>query len=160
KTFSLFFMQRAPALCYIYANTLDMHLPAVIRTAGLFVLLCAFSSDHRKVNVFSIGDSTMCDSAAAYLAALGGAHYPLRGWMQMARSFFNDQVMVHNAARSGRSSKSFRDEGHWEKVIDSVQQGDYVFIMFGANDQKPDTARHTDPRTGFRSNLAGYINET
>jgi lysophospholipase L1-like esterase len=129
--------------------------------AGVCLLCCSFMLPQQQINVFSIGDSTMSDYDATYLLSFGGdKYYPIRGWMQMARNHFSAPVVVHNAARSGRSSRSFRNEGHWQKVIDSVRQGDYVFIMFGANDQKPDTARHTDPRTTYRENLARYINET
>nr|WP_295867396.1 rhamnogalacturonan acetylesterase [uncultured Chitinophaga sp.] len=128
--------------------------------AGMGLLLCSFLPQQKKVRIFSIGDSTMCDYDEKYLTGFGGdSLYPIRGWMQMARPLFPSYVEVHNAARSGRSSKSFRSEGHWQKVIDSVQQGDYVFIMFGPNDQKPDTARHTDPHTSFRQNLVNYVNE-
>lgn len=128
--------------------------------AGLGLLLCSFLPQQRKTHIFSIGDSTMCDYDKKYLTSFGGnTLYPIRGWMQMARGLFTGPVEVHNAARSGRSSKSFRTEGHWQKVIDSVQQGDYVFIMFGPNDQKSDTARHTEPRTTYRQNLINYINE-
>src|SRR5690606_34992080 len=91
----------------------------------------------------------------------GGKNYPLRGWMMMMPQFLKDQVIVHNAAVSGRSSKNFRTEGHWKKVLDQIKPGDYVFIQFGHNDQKKDdTARYTIPETTFRQNLTRYINET
>jgi len=35
-------------------------------------------------------------------------------------------------ARSGRSSKSFRDEGHWQKALDTKPT--WVLIQFGHND--------------------------
>ncbi|WP_221887892.1 rhamnogalacturonan acetylesterase [Chitinophaga polysaccharea] len=140
---------------------MQMNLKKNMLPAALCLLLCSFIPQQKKINIFSIGDSTMCDYDEKYLSSFGGSSlYPIRGWMQMAREYFNGPVIIHNAARSGRSSKSYRSEGHWQKVIDSVQQGDYVFIMFGPNDQKSDTARHTDPRTTYRQNLIGYINET
>jgi len=133
------------------------------RTISLILLLSltllCFVRQPQKVTVWSIGDSTMCDFDLKYLIKSGGADYPVRGWMQMMPQFFTDQVIVHNAARSGRSSKSFRDEGLWKPVIDNVKPGDYVFIMFGGNDQKPDSARHTEPRTGFKQNMLAYVNE-
>jgi lysophospholipase L1-like esterase len=124
------------------------------------MVLLSFTQHRKKVHIFSIGDSTMCDFSENYLSQFGGPNYPIRGWMQMAPQFFTEDAVIHNAAQSGRSSKSFRDEGWWQKVIDSVRAGDYVFIMFGANDQKPDSARHTDPATTYRQNLVNYINET
>lgn len=69
-------------------------------------------------------------------------------------------IKINNAARSGRSSKSFRDEGLWDKVKTKIKPGDYVFIMFGGNDQKPDTLRYTDPRTSYKQNMINYVNES
>jgi len=86
-------------------------------------------------------------------------NYPGRGWMQMMSLYFDDQTIINNMAASGRSSKSFRDEGKWAKVIAQVQPGDYVFIQFGHNDEKKDTLRHTDAETTFRQNIINYVNE-
>ncbi len=135
-------------------------LKTLITSVALLFLLNSFKNQQRKITIYSIGDSTMCDFSSSYLAQFGGENYPIRGWMQIMPQFFNGDVVVHNAARSGRSSKSFRTEGHWKPVIEQVKAGDYIFIMFGANDQKPDTARHTDPTTTYRQNLLNYIKET
>lgn len=128
----------------------------------LLISSMAFMLPQKKITVFSIGDSTMADYNIDELSRTnGGKNYPLRGWMMAMPQFFNDQVIVHNAARSGRSSKSFRTEGHWKKVISQVKTGDYVFIQFGHNDEKSnDTSRYTLPETTFRQNLIRYINET
>ncbi|MBO9592101.1 MAG: rhamnogalacturonan acetylesterase [Niabella sp.] len=125
----------------------------------IVALLFAFK-EQKKITIYSIGDSTMCDYDQRYLDGFGGEGYPIRGWMQMMPRFFTDQVTIQNRARSGRSSKSFKDEGWWQKVIDAVTPGDYMFIMFGPNDEKPDTLRHTDPQTTYRQYLVGYIKET
>ncbi|MFA4868702.1 MAG: rhamnogalacturonan acetylesterase [Pedobacter sp.] len=135
-------------------------LKTLITSVFVVFLLISFKSGQKKITIYSIGDSTMCDFSPSYLSQFGGENYPIRGWMQMMPEFFNEQVEIHNAARSGRSSKSFRTEGHWKPVIEKLKAGDYVFIMFGANDQKPDTARHTDPESSYRENLLNYINET
>lgn len=120
---------------------------------GCALLLLSFMNTGKRITVYAIGDSTMADASPA-------DNYPGRGWMQMARPFFNDQVTLVNCARSGRSSKSFTTEGHWQKTLAKIKEGDYVFIQFGHNDQKPDTARHTEPAAAFRDNLVRYINET
>ena len=39
-----------------------------------------------------------------------------------------------NAAKAGRSSRSYLNEGRWDKVYNSLQPGDYVLIEFGHND--------------------------
>ena len=130
---------------------------------GLSVILIAFSAfrlyDDKPV-IHSIGDSTMCNFEESYLNKFGGADYPIRGWMQMMPEFVKPGIKINNAARSGRSSKSFRDEGLWDNVKVKIKKGDYVFIMFGGNDQKPDSLRHSDPWTGYKQNLINYVKET
>ena len=117
------------------------------------VLLLGFQyQEKRPVHVFMIGDSTMANKKPET--------EPERGWGQMLQLFFTGEVKVSNHARNGRSSKSFIDEGLWQVVLDSLQKGDYVIIQFGHNDQKNDTARHTDPYSTYKSNLEKYVNET
>jgi len=132
------------------------------RVCLLIILgLLAFTPAHKKITVFSIGDSTMADyDIEQWSKNNGGTNYPLRGWMMMMPQHFKKGVVVQNAAISGISSKSFRNEGAWQRVIEQVKQGDYVFIQFGHNDEKSDSANHTDARTSFRQNLINYINET
>ncbi len=115
-------------------------------------LLSATYQEQRPVHIFMIGDSTMANKKPET--------NPERGWGQMLQQFFNKDVVVSNHARNGRSSKSFIGEGLWKEVLDSLQPGDYVIIQFGHNDQKPDTARHTDPHTTYKANLEKYVNET
>jgi len=125
------------------------------------LILVAFKPVHEKITIFSIGDSTMADyDINEWSKNNGGKNYPLRGWMMAMPEFVKKDVIIHNAAISGISSKSFRDEGAWQKVIDQVKPGDYVFIQFGHNDEKPDSASHTDARTSFRHNLINYVSET
>lgn len=130
------------------------------------ILICGLSfmflsHGQKKITLFSIGDSTMADYDIKELSKEnGGQNYPLRGWMMAMPSFFNDNVVIKNIAKSGRSSKSFRTEGYWDTVLNQLKSGDYVFIQFGHNDEKTDSDRHTDPRTSFRENLLNYIQET
>ncbi len=107
-----------------------------------------------SVTVFMIGDSTM-------------ANKPLdkenqeRGWGQMLPIYFEGPIKVDNHAVNGRSSKSFIDEGRWEKVREQIRPGDYVIIQFGHNDEKaksPD--RYTVPGSTFDANLKKFVNET
>lgn len=100
-----------------------------------------------------IGDSTMANKDVS-----GGKLE--RGWGMMLSNFFTDDVVVDNHALNGRSSKSFITQGHWQKVLSQIKPGDYVFIQFGHNDEKADTARHTDPGTTFDANLRRFVNET
>ena len=66
--------------------------------------------------------------------------------------------MVTNTAQNGRSSKSFRDEGHWATAL--AAKGDYYLIQFGHNDQPgKGPERETDPATTFPANMARYVDE-
>lgn len=122
----------------------------LVAVCGVFLFMGA-SQD--TLTVFTIGDSTM----APYDTANSN---PQRGWAQMLPQFFNTNVSIVNAARGGRSSKSFYNEGLWKAVIDKVKPGDYVFIQFAHNDEKTDTAYHTEPWTSFSDYLKIYIQET
>lgn len=121
----------------------------------LFLSLFLFSAfkAERIITVFMIGDSTMANKN------LTGGN-PERGWGHVLPGFFSEDIRIDNYAQNGRSSKSFIDEGLWNKVISQVKKGDYVFIQFGHNDEKPDTARHTEPGSTFDNNLRRFVNET
>lgn len=119
----------------------------------LFVLLTAFKAERKPV-IYMIGDSTMANKNLA-------KGNPERGWGHMLPGFLSSDIRVDNHAQNGRSSKSFRDEGRWDKVIARVKAGDYVFIQFGHNDEKEkDSSRYTNPDGQFRENLKRYIRET
>ncbi len=107
----------------------------------------------QTITIFTIGDSTMSDKP------LNNDNQE-RGWGQMLPMFFNDSIQINNQAVNGRSSKSFIDEGRWEKVLTKIKAGDYVFIQFGHNDAKPDEARHTQPGSTFDDNLRCFVQET
>ena len=125
------------------------------KTYYLFLILLVMTGCQRERNIqlFTIGDSTMANKKAVA--------YPETGWGQVLGKYFDDQVIVHNHARNGRSSKSFIDEGRWKTVRDSLQPGDYVFIQFGHNDEKEyDSTRYTTPYGTYSDNLAKFVNES
>ena len=104
--------------------------------------------------IFLIGDSTMANKPLI-------PENPERGWGQMLPSYFKAGVRVENHAMNGRSSKSFRDEGRWQAVEDSLKPGDCVIIQFGHNDEKDkDETRFTTPFGSFKTNLTEYVLET
>lgn len=115
------------------------------------MLFISLFSANKPVHIFMIGDSTMANKSANA--------EPERGWGQMLPQFFTSDVKICNHAQNGRSSKSFIDEGRWKVVFDSLEKGDYVIIQFGHNDEKPDSDRHTDPRTSYKANLIKFISE-
>lgn len=120
---------------------------------SLLFLLSAFKADKPTITIFMIGDSTMANKP------LTGGN-PERGWGQMLPGFLSEEIRVDNHAVNGRSSKSFIEEGRWDKVISQVKKGDYVFIQFGHNDEKTDEKRYTEPGTTFDANLKRFVNET
>jgi lysophospholipase L1-like esterase len=121
----------------------------------IFVYMTVFTfacQNERPTIVYSIGDSTMANKTKEV--------YPETGWCQVVGNYFDETVIVRNHAKNGRSSKSFLSEGLWQNVLDSLRQGDYVFIQFGHNDQKKhDSTRYTLPFETFSENLERYVNE-
>jgi rhamnogalacturonan acetylesterase len=72
--------------------------------------------------LFIIGDST-----ARNQADLGwGDHF--------AHFFDTTKINVANRARAGRSSRTFINEGSWDKVLAEMKPGDFVLIQMGHND--------------------------
>lgn len=126
------------------------HLLSLSLVALLTLLLTAGTN---VTTVFVIGDSTAAEKSHPDTN-------PERGWGMVLQGFFDKNVRVENHAVNGRSSKSFIDEGRWQKVLDRIKPGDYVLIQFGHNDEKSNPKRHTDPGTTFDANLTRYVNET
>ncbi len=118
------------------------------------VLMCiALTSSKQQVTIFIIGDSTAANKS-------GFKKSPERGWGMVLQGCYDARIRVDNHAVNGQSSKSFIDDGRWQKVIDQVKPGDYVFIQFGHNDEKPNPKRHTDPGSTFDDNLRKFCRET
>ena len=119
----------------------------------LAVLFLTAAMPDRTTTIFVIGDST-----AANKDISGGKQE--RGWAMALQAYFDDHIIIDNHAVNGRSSKSFIDEGRWDKVLQKMKPGDYVIIQFGHNDEKPKADRHTDPGSTFDYNLAKFVRET
>ena len=57
------------------------------------------------------------------------------GWgSQMSVVFDTTRCSVFNAAKAGRSTRTYMNEGRWDAVYNSLQPGDIVFLQFGHND--------------------------
>ncbi|NDW13013.1 pectin esterase [Bacteroides sp. 214] len=126
----------------------------IIWCALSLLLLVSWVEVNTPVTIFMIGDSTMANKR------IDGGN-PERGWGHALPRFFDDkQVVIDNHAQNGRSSKSFIDEGRWDAVLAKIKKGDYVFIQFGHNDEKPKPDRHTEPGSTFDENLRRFVNET
>src|SRR6516162_6271678 len=105
-------------------------------TISLTVL--AWAPPKKKIKVWLIGDSTMANKETKA--------YPETGWGMPFVYFFDSTVVVDNRAKNGRSTKSFIEEGLWKPVEENLQEGDYVLIQFGHNDEvKEKVGRYTTP---------------
>lgn len=94
--------------------------------------------------VFIVGDST-----ARNQADLGwGDHF--------AHYFDTSRINVANRARAGRSSRSYYNEGLWDKVLSEMKAGDYVVIQMGHNDGGGDPSK--DPKS--RGSVKGIGDDT
>jgi xylan 1,4-beta-xylosidase len=106
------------------------------------------SRDADRPAVFVIGDSTVKN------------HGPGEGWGDALASFFDEtRIQVVNWAMGGRSSRSFIEEGRWERALAQMKRGDFVLLQFGHNDQRElTTDRGTIPSVGTESQEV--VNET
>ena len=95
--------------------------------------------------IWIIGDSTVDNFTP-----------PFRGWGWALPQYTAPGVIVCNHALSGRSTRSFRDEGLFDPVREGMQAGDLLLIQFGHNDEKDDPARHTDPDSTYPEFLSWY----
>jgi lysophospholipase L1-like esterase len=92
--------------------------------------------------VFVVGDST-----ARNQADLGwGDHF--------AHYFDTTRINVANRARAGRSSRTFINEGSWDRVLAEMKPGDFVLLQMGHNDG----GNLDGPKA--RGSLKGLGNET
>ena len=80
-----------------------------------------------KPVVWFTGDSTVknTDKDKNGMWGLGSQAYTV---------FDKKKITCYNAAQAGRSTRTYLNEGRWDKVYNSLQPGDFVFIQFGHND--------------------------
>lgn len=134
-----------------------MFLKTTTALSALLVLtvVLGFSIKPQKdsVSLYLIGDSTMSDKKDP-------EENPEHGWGQVLPELLEAEIRVENHAVNGRSSRSFIGEGRWETVLNKLQEGDYLFIQFGHNDQKiMAPTRYTNPFTQYRANLERFVKE-
>ena len=102
---------------------------------GLVVM--AFTINMRKPVFYIIGDSTVKNGS-------GRSTNLLQGWGSFMVDYFDTtKITIQNDAIGGRSSRTFMTDGRWDKILSTLQKGDYVIMQFGHNDGGPldDTAR-------------------
>jgi lysophospholipase L1-like esterase len=99
--------------------------------------------------VFLAGNSTVVDQDKE----------PWAAWGQMIPAFFQpEKIAVANYAESGETLKAFKGERRLEKLWSMSKPGDYLFIEFAHNDQKPG-GNHLDPFTTYKQTLKEWIAE-
>ncbi|HET6782725.1 MAG TPA: cupin domain-containing protein [Pseudoxanthomonas sp.] len=101
--------------------------------------------------VFIAGDST----ASEY----GPERAPRTGWGQVLQTYLNpDAWEVRNHAQSGRSARSFIDQGWLDGIAKDLRKGDVLLIQFGHNDEKiEDPARYNEPLQAYPQWLMRYV---
>lgn len=100
--------------------------------------------------IYLAGDSTVTDQYAE----------PAASWGQMLPAMLDDRVAVANHAKSGETLKSFLTSLRLDKILSTIQPGDWLFIQFGHNDQKsqwPQT--YVDTAETYPAYLRAYIAE-
>ncbi len=97
-------------------------------------------------HIYMIGDSTM-----QYNNCMT---YPQTGWGQVLNLFAHEDIIIKDFGKNGRSTKSFIDEGRFDLVLNSLEEGDFVICQFGHNDEKiSDPKRYTTPDGTYIENL-------
>jgi lysophospholipase L1-like esterase len=77
--------------------------------------------------IYLAGDSTMVDQDSN----------PWASWGQQLPRFFLPGIVIANEAESGETSASFKGELRMAKVMSVIKPGDWFFMQFNHNDQKP-----------------------
>lgn len=99
------------------------------------------------VTVFLAGNSTVVDQAEE----------PYAAWGQLFPVFFQaGKAAIANYAESGETLRTFRGARRLEKILSLMKTGDYLFIEFAHNDQKPG-GNFLDPFTTYKETLAEYV---
>lgn len=126
----------------------------ILIITGLILFSFITHDKKKKIRVWMIGDSTMC--------IYEPSRAPLTGWGMPFVYFFDSTVKIENKARGGRSTRTFISENRWQPIADSLEEGDYVLIQFGHNDEAKEEKykdRYT-PVPDYKTNLIKFITES
>src|SRR5437764_3472201 len=102
----------------------------------------SFTTDARAIRIALAGDSTMTEKS---------------GYGTGLKSHIAESAAFLNAARGGRSSKSFAAEGHWAELL--RHKPTHVLIQFGHNDQPGKGLDRETTLDQYRANLGRYVDE-
>jgi lysophospholipase L1-like esterase len=104
-------------------------------------------ADHLPT-IFLAGNSTVTDQE----------NEPWASWGQMFPNFLKPEVVVANYAESGETLLAFKRENRLQKILSQMKTGDYLFMEFAHNDQKPG-GNHLDAMTTYKDELKYFIAE-
>jgi lysophospholipase L1-like esterase len=97
-----------------------------------------------KIRIALVGDSTQTENTGYGLGFCAN---------------LTESVTCINDAKGGASTKTYFQDGHWEKAL--ADKPDYMLIQFGHNDEesKEHLARETDLKTEYPANLKRYVEQ-
>ena len=127
----------------------------IVKKIGIGALLLtamSFAVPGKKTTIYLIGDSTC--------AVKEEKAYPETGWGMPFVYFFDSTVTVDNRAKNGRSTRTFISENRWQPVSEQLNEGDYVFMQFGHNDESKEKVDRYTPPADYKKNLTLFISET
>lgn len=141
------------ALSSIRSNDKDIFVSFTGSEISTDNCLVEITVTEERVPVIWIGgDSTVTDQNA------GIPYYPtssFSGWAQTLPRYI-EGAAVCNLAHSGLTSNCFRDDGHYDIIMEMIKPGDALILQFGHNDQK---RRNLAAFGGYADNLRRYVKE-
>lgn len=150
QTFPLEDADRIQVLCRYYRNKKYIGNTVEFGDISLTTTdksLNANEFKDKKIKIVVLGDSTVQTYAQGSVVA---------GWGQVIQNYFNKNVGVRNRALSGKSSKTFIQQGLLDKAL--KDKADYAFVQFGHNDSHgKNRPESTDAKTDFKEYLRVYV---
>ncbi|MBU2494212.1 MAG: rhamnogalacturonan acetylesterase [Bacteroidetes bacterium] len=126
---------------------------SIKKFALLVTVIILYGFVQEKIpTIYLTGDSTIAEKLTE--------KKPETGWGEKLDLFLNGNIKIDNRARNGRSTRTFINEGRWQDIINNLNQGDYVLIQFGHNDQSKQKLDRYTPPDDFNNNLKKFVTET
>lgn len=121
---------------------------AILLVLGVMLV----NAQDRAVTIYLSGDSTCAIKVPE--------RRPETGWGEVLQKYFDlAKAVVDNRAQNGRSTRTFIEQGHWQRITDALKKGDWVFVQFGHNDSAKDRPDRYTPPDDYRKNLIRFIDE-
>ena len=98
---------------------------------------------------YLVGDSTM--------AQYRPKSAPQSGWGMFLTPVQGSKI--YNFGIGGRSTRSYRDTGAWDKVMKRIKPGDVMLIQFGHNDANQNRPQNFTTPKDYGANLERFIKE-